>query len=77
MKKIIPSLLTILNLICGCFAIALAFQFQFEAVLVLVCLGNFFDILDGLVARALDSVTNFGNHLDSITDVVTSALCQE
>ena len=74
MKKIIPSLLTILNLICGCFAIALAFQFQFEAVLILVCLGNFFDFLDGLVARALDSVTNFGKHLDSITDVVTSGV---
>ena len=74
MKKIIPSFLTILNLICGCFAIALAFQFQFEAVLILVCLGNFFDFFDGLVARALDAVTNFGKHLDSITDVITSGV---
>ena len=74
MKKIIPSFLTILNLICGCFAIALAFQFQFEAVLILVCLGNFFDFLDGFAARALNSVTNFGKHLDSITDVITSGL---
>ncbi len=74
MKKIIPSFLTILNLICGCFAIALAFQFQFEAVLILVCLGNFFDFLDGFVARALNSVTNFGKHLDSITDVITSGV---
>ena len=74
MKKIIPSILTILNLICGCLAIALAFQFQFEAVLILVCLGNFFDFLDGLAARALNAVTNFGKHLDSITDVVTSGV---
>jgi len=74
MKKIIPSFLTILNLICGCLAIALAFQFQFEAVLILVCLGNFFDFLDGLTARALNAVTNFGKHLDSITDVVTSGV---
>ena len=74
MKKIIPSFLTILNLICGCFAIALAFQFQFEAVLILVCLGNFFDFLDGFTARALNSVTNFGKHLDSITDVITSGV---
>ena len=74
MKKIIPSFLTILNLICGCFAIALAFQFQFEAVLILVCLGNFFDFLDGFAARALNSVTNFGKHLDSITDVITSGV---
>ena len=74
MKKIIPSFLTILNLICGCFAIALAFQFQFEAVLILVCLGNFFDFFDGFTARALNSVTNFGKHLDSITDVITSGV---
>ena len=74
MKKIIPSFLTILNLICGCFAISLAFQFQFEAVLILVCLGNFFDFLDGFAARALNSVTNFGKHLDSITDVITSGV---
>ena len=74
MKKVIPSFLTILNLICGCFAIVLAFQFQFEAVLILVCLGNFFDFLDGFAARALNSVTNFGKHLDSITDVITSGL---
>ena len=74
MKKIIPSFLTILNLVCGCLAIALAFQFQFEAVLILVCLGVFFDFLDGLAARALDSVTNFGKHLDSITDVITSGV---
>ena len=74
MKKIIPSFLTILNLVCGCLAIALAFQFQFEAVLILVCLGVFFDFLDGLAARALDAVTNFGKHLDSITDVITSGV---
>ena len=74
MKKIIPSFLTILNLICGCMAIALAFQFQFEAVLILVCIGNFFDFLDGLSARALNVVTNFGKHLDSITDVITSGV---
>ena len=74
MKKVIPSFLTILNLICGCFAIALAFQFQFEAVLILVCLGNLFDFLDGFAARALNSVTKFGKHLDSITDVITSGV---
>ena len=74
MKKIIPSFLTILNLICGCFSIALAFQFQFEAVLILVCLGNLFDFFDGLSARVLNSVTNFGKHLDSITDVITSGV---
>ena len=74
MKKIIPSFLTILNLICGCIAIPLAFQFQFEAVLILVCLGNFFDFLDGLTARALNAVTNFGKHLDSITDIITSGV---
>ncbi len=37
----------------------------------LVLLGMVFDGLDGLVARATRSTTNFGGQLDSLSDVVT------
>ncbi len=37
----------------------------------LVILGMVFDLLDGLVARATRSTTNFGGQLDSLADVVT------
>ena len=37
----------------------------------LVLLGMVFDLLDGLVARATRSTTNFGGQLDSLADVIT------
>ena len=37
----------------------------------LVLFGMVFDLLDGLVARATRSTTNFGGQLDSLADVVT------
>ena len=73
-KAFIPNILTALNLICGCFSIAFAFQFQFEVVLILVLLGVFFDYLDGIVARMLNAESEFGKHLDSLSDIVTSGV---
>ena len=73
-KSFIPNILTLLNLICGCFSIAFAFQFQFDAVLILVLFGVLLDYLDGLAARFLNAESNFGKHLDSLSDIVTSGV---
>ena len=37
----------------------------------MVIAGMVFDLLDGLIARATRSTTNFGGQLDSLADVVT------
>ena len=73
-KSFIPNFLTLLNLICGCFSIAFAFQFQFDAVLILVLMGVLLDFLDGIAARLLNSESNFGKQLDSLSDIVTSGV---
>jgi CDP-diacylglycerol--serine O-phosphatidyltransferase len=73
-KAFVPNLLTLLNLICGCFSIAFAFQFQFDAVLILVLMGVLLDFLDGMAARILNAESDFGKHLDSLSDVVTSGV---
>ena len=73
-KAFIPNILTALNLLCGCFSIAFAFQFQFEVVLILILMGVFFDYLDGIVARMLNAQSEFGKHLDSLSDIVTSGV---
>jgi len=73
-KSLIPNILTLLNLICGCFSIAFAFQFQFDAVLILVLFGVLLDYLDGLTARLLNAESNFGKHLDSLSDIITSGV---
>ena len=73
-KALIPNILTVLNLLCGCFSISFAFQFQFEAVLILVLIGVFFDYLDGVAARALNAESQFGKQLDSLSDIITSGV---
>lgn len=73
-KSFIPNFLTLLNLICGCFSIAFAFQFQFDAVLILVLMGVLLDFLDGIAARLLNTESNFGKQLDSLSDIVTSGV---
>ncbi len=73
-KVFIPNIITLLNLVCGCFSIAFAFQFQFDAVLILVLVGVLLDFLDGIVARLLNAESNFGKHLDSLSDIVTSGV---
>ena len=73
-KSLIPNFITLLNLVCGCFSIAFAFQFQFDAVLILVLLGVFLDYLDGLMARLLNTESNFGKQLDSLSDLITSGV---
>ena len=73
-KALIPNILTVLNLLCGCFSISFAFQFQFEAVLILVLLGVLFDYLDGVTARALNAESQFGKQLDSLSDIITSGV---
>ena len=73
-KGLLPNFLSLLNLMCGCMSIAFAFQFQFDAVLIFVLLGVFFDYLDGFVARLLNSESEFGKNLDSLSDIVTSGV---
>ncbi len=68
MKKVVPSTLTSLNLLCGFWAI-LVNDPQLSFYLVLVAIG--FDFVDGLSARALKVQSLFGKELDSLADMVT------
>lgn len=74
----IPNLLTLGNLFCGCLAILfLTGQFGGDigsvsvAVLILLCTSLFFDLLDGMVARALKINSEIGVQLDSLADMVS------
>ena len=71
-KKNIPNFFTSLNLICGCLASYFAFKSLFEAAFLLVLIGVFFDLFDGLFARLLKVESNFGLQFDSMADLITS-----
>jgi len=64
----IPSLFTLMNLVCGFSAILVA-DLHISTVLLLT--GMFFDVIDGLVARMLKVQSQFGKELDSLADLVS------
>jgi CDP-diacylglycerol---serine O-phosphatidyltransferase len=73
-KKHIPNLITLLNLLSGCIALVFAFQEQFEMAFYFVCLGIFFDFFDGFFARLYHVSSPLGLQLDSLADMVTSGV---
>jgi len=74
MKKHIPNLITLLNVLCGCIATVFAVSNQLEIAAVFVFLGIFFDFFDGMAARVLDIKSELGLQLDSLADMITSGL---
>ena len=74
MKRHIPNLITMLNILCGCIAVVFAMRNEMEYTALFVFLGIFFDYFDGLLARLLRVQSNLGIQLDSLADMITSGL---
>ena len=74
MKKQIPNLITLANLLCGVLASFFAVKGNIQLAALFICLGIFFDFFDGLAARLLDVASPLGKELDSLADVVTSGI---
>ena len=71
-KKQIPNLLTLGNLICGTLIIISAVQQQrFVDLAWLAVLALAFDFLDGTAARLLGVSSEIGKELDSMADMVS------
>lgn len=68
LKKWIPSIITISNLISGVLAMLLN---EPNLSLILISSGAFFDVFDGIIARALKVQSEFGKQLDSFADLIT------
>jgi len=73
-KRNIPNIITLLNLLCGSIAVLFAVESYFVTAALFVFLGIFFDFFDGLVARKLNVQSRLGLELDSLADMVTSGL---
>jgi CDP-diacylglycerol--serine O-phosphatidyltransferase len=74
LKKQLPNLITLLNLLCGSIAVLFAVNGELVITAAFVFLGIFFDFFDGLVARKLNVQSELGLQLDSLADMVTSGL---
>lgn len=71
----IPNLLTLGNLFCGCLAIIYLSTYNLtdtpNALLILIGLSLIFDLLDGMLARAMKINSEIGIQLDSLADMVS------
>jgi CDP-diacylglycerol--serine O-phosphatidyltransferase len=73
-KKQIPNLFTLLNLLSGIIAILMAVSDKLVEAAFFVFLGIFFDFFDGFFARKFNVQGEFGKQLDSLADMVTSGV---
>lgn len=70
----VPNMITMLNLLMGCFSIVFAFQGDIKTASVLIFVGGVFDFCDGFAARLLHAYSELGKSLDSLADMVTFGL---
>jgi len=67
----LPSLFTLLNMLCGFACILVSVSGNHSLGAVLVGCAIVLDIIDGAVARLIGSVTPFGLQFDSLADLVS------
>lgn len=69
--KILPSLFTLGNLFLGIIALIFAFNGLWPYAAIMIIIGMLCDGLDGVAARMLNTESEFGKELDSLSDMVT------
>ena len=68
---VLPSLVTILNGVCGFAAIILASKGKFAVAGYMILVAMIADMLDGRLARMSQSTSSFGGQLDSLCDIIS------
>lgn len=68
---LLPSLLTIGNLLCGVYAIVAVYNDDYTRSAAAILVALILDGLDGAVARLTGSQSDFGVQLDSLADLVS------
>jgi len=69
--RLIPNVLTLLNLCAGATALRFALNDRFEAAVAAILLAGVLDMLDGGMARLLNAGSKLGAELDSLADMVS------
>ena len=68
---VLPSLITIINGLCGFSAIVFTSEHQFARAGYMILIAMIADVLDGRLARISRSTSSFGGQLDSLCDIVS------
>lgn len=70
-KKEIPNILTLGNLLAGCFGLYFVMQSKLEYAAYMIFISLVCDFLDGFLARILNAYSEIGKELDSLADMVS------
>ena len=68
LQKMIPNMITLMALIAGVTSIQKAINGNYETAVLMLLAAAILDTIDGAVARALKSSSEFGAQLDSLSD---------
>jgi CDP-diacylglycerol--serine O-phosphatidyltransferase len=68
---LLPSMLTVSNLLCGYASVVYSTRGDFDTAAVLIGIAMVVDMLDGYIARLTHSQSAFGAELDSLADIVS------
>lgn len=71
MIKHVPNILTIIRFFLIPFIIYFIFTEQYIMAFVMLTLSGLTDVLDGIIARRFDCITNFGKLIDPLADKAT------
>jgi len=72
--NLIPSLFSLTNLFFGFMSVLLTFHGRYRMAALLIIIAALMDGLDGLVARATNTPSEFGIELDSLADAISFGL---
>jgi CDP-diacylglycerol--serine O-phosphatidyltransferase len=75
LARVIPSLATLSALLVGMTQVRFAIGEQWEFAALFVVAAAFFDLMDGRLARLLNSCSRFGAELDSLSDFAVFGIC--
>jgi len=67
----LPNVITLLNLLCGVWAIHALYTGQTQDAIILIATAAVFDFFDGFAARMLNAASPIGKDLDSLADMVS------
>jgi len=68
---VLPNIFTTFNLFAGFFAIISAVEMKFTTAAISILIAGGFDLLDGKIARATNTSSQFGVEYDSLADLVS------
>src|SRR5262245_54412810 len=68
---LLPSLLTMGNMFCGYACVVYAMRGEFETAAPFIGFAIVLDMLDGRIARIMNTASDFGLQLDSLADVIS------